>query len=483
MEKKHTNHWIILVILALAQFMVILDSSIVNVAIPSIERAFHLIPSTLQWIITAYTLAFGGFLLLGGRAADLYGRRKIFLSGVVLFSIVSLADGLSRSGGMLIALRGMQGLAGAFMSPAALSIVLVTYREGHERNVALSVWGAVAAGGAAVGLLLGGLLTQYLGWRWNFFINVPIGIFVLISAFRLVPKHEFEAEQNNLDLFGALCATIGPMLLVYGLVKAPTNGWTSTSSLIFFGLSILLMVVFAINESRVKHPLVPLSIFRNRNLLGANLIQLPIAAGLFSVFFFSSLYFQNILHYTPIRTGLAFLVVPFAIMITASQAPKLIKKFGYKRILSITPLISAVGLFMLSAIPVHSSYWTHVVPGIVVLGLGLGATFVSLLSAATSGVRSDQSGLASGMINTTQQIGGSLGLAILTGITASVAASYVKSTKVIDSLTKVTGLVHGYREGFFIAGCFNIFAALVAFFIIKQISNSQPENEVTMVVS
>jgi len=460
--------------------MVILDSSIVNVAIPSIQHAFHIVPSTLQWIITAYTLAFGGFLLLGGRAADLYGRRKIFLGGVAMFALVSLADGLSRSGGMLIALRGMQGLAGAFMSPAALSIVLVTYREGHERNVALSVWGAVAAGGAAVGLLLGGLLTQYLGWRWNFFINVPIGIFVLFSAYRLVPKHEYEAEHNNLDLFGALCATSGPMLLVYGLVKAPTSGWTSPSSLIFFGASILLMLIFAFNESRVKYPLVPLSIFKNRNLFGANLIQLPIAAGLFSVFFFSSLYFQNILHYSPIRTGLAFLIVPFAIMITASQAPKLIKKFGYKKILSVTPLISAVGLFMLSTIPIHSSYWTHVVPGIFILGLGLGATFVSLLSAATSGVKGDQSGLASGIINTTQQIGGSLGLAVLTGVTASVAASYVKSVKVVNSLTNATGLVHGYRKGFFLAGCFNIFAALVAFTIIKQKNNDVSANSVVV---
>ena len=459
MDKKHTNHWIILIILALAQFMVVLDSSIVNVAIPSIERNFHLMPSTLQWIVTAYTLAFGGFLLLGGRAADLYGRRKVFLAGVTMFSIVSLLDGLSNSGGMLIALRGLQGLAGAFMSPAALSIVLVTYKEGHDRNVALSVWGAVAAGGAAVGLLLGGILTQYLGWRWNFFINVPIGIFVLASAYRLVPRHESEANHSDLDLFGALCATSGPMLLVYGLVKAPTVGWTAHSSLLFFGASILLMILFAINESRVKHPLVPLSIFKNRNLVGANLIQLPIAAGLFSIFYFSSLYFQNILHYTPIRTGLAFLIVPFAIMITASQAPKLIAKFGYKKILSITPLISSAGLFLLAEIPLRSSYWTHVVPGMVILGLGLGATFVSVLSAATSGVRGDQSGLASGIINTTQQIGGSLGLAILTGITASVATSYIKSAKVVNSLTTATGLVHGYRRGYFLAGCFNIFAA------------------------
>jgi EmrB/QacA subfamily drug resistance transporter len=475
MNGKHTSHWIILIILALAQFMVILDSSIVNVAIPSIERAFHLIPSTLQWIVTAYTLAFGGFLLLGGRAADLYGRRKVFLGGVTLFAIVSLADGLSRNGGMLIALRGMQGLAGAFMSPAALSIVLVTYKEGHDRNIALSVWGAVAAGGAAVGLLLGGILTQYLGWRWNFFINVPIGIFVLISAYRLVPKHESEAEHNNLDLLGALCATIGPMLLVYGLVKAPTVGWTAGSSLAFFSASIALMVAFIFNERRVKYPLVPLAIFKIRNLFGANLIQLPIAAGLFSIFYFSSLYFQNILHYTPIRTGLAFLIVPFSIMLTASQAPRLISKFGYKKILAVTPLISAAGLFMLSYIPIHSSYWTHVVPGMFILGLGLGATFVSLLSAATSGVRGDQSGLASGIINTTSQIGGSLGLAVLTGVTATVAATYIKSAKAVNSVTQATGLVHGYRRGYFLAGCFNIFAALVALIIIRQKSQSKSE--------
>src|SRR5665213_1951553 len=253
---KKTNHWFILILLATAQFMVVLDSSIVNVMLPKVQNAFALSPTSLQWVVTAYTLAFGGFLLLGGRASDLFGRRKVFLMGVTAFSIVSLLDGLSNSGGMLVSLRAIQGLSAAFMSPAALSIVLVTYKEGHERNLALSVWGSVAAGGAAVGLLLGGILTQYLGWRWNFFINVPVGIFVFATAWRIVPKHEAEEGDSRLDLPGAAMITSALMLLVYGLVKGPTSGWINHATIAYLGISVALLIGFVINETKVKHPLV-----------------------------------------------------------------------------------------------------------------------------------------------------------------------------------------------------------------------------------
>jgi EmrB/QacA subfamily drug resistance transporter len=465
---KKTNHWFILILLATAQFMVVLDTSIVNVMLPRVQSAFALSPTSLQWIITAYTLAFGGFLLLGGRAADLFGRRRVFLTGVAAFSIVSLLDGLSRSGGMLISLRALQGLSAAFMSPSALSIVLVTYKEGHERNLALSVWGSVAASGAAVGLLLGGILTQYLGWRWNFFINVPIGIFVFATAYRIVPKHEAEEGDNSLDLPGAAMVTAALMLLVYGLVKAPLLGWTSHSTLTYFGISLALLIGFVINEVKVKHPLVPLSIFRIRNVTGANFIQLATGASLFSVFYFTSLYIQDILGYSPVKTGVSFLPVPFIIGIGATIAPRLIKRIGYKPLLIVAPLVSAVGLFLLGHIPVQGSYYAHVLPGLLVMGAGLGFTFVSLLIAATSGVAGHLSGLASGLVNTSQQMGGSLGLAILTGIAASSTVVFLKVHKATSSLASKAAIVHGYQHGFYIAACFAASASIVAIFVVKQ---------------
>jgi EmrB/QacA subfamily drug resistance transporter len=468
-KKKTTNHWVVLVILALAQFMVVLDVSIVNVMLPSVQHAFHLTESNLQWVITAYSLTFGGFLLLGGRAADLYGRRRVFLAGVAVFSIASLLDGLSNSGGMLIMLRGVQGLAGAFMSPAALSIVLVTYREGHERNVALSVWGAVAAGGAAVGVLLGGIITQYLGWRWNFFVNVPVGIFVFTMAYRLVAKHEAEERDNALDLPGAVTITAGLIMMVYALVKAPANGWTSTTSLIYFAIALALIVAFVINEGRVKHPLIPLSIFKIRNLSGADLIQFSTAAGLFSVFFFCTLYFQEVLGYSAVKTGVAFLPIPITIAIVATNVPKIIQRVGYRKVLIVAPLISATGLFILGHVPVDGGYWLHILPGLLIMAVGLGSTFVSVLIAATSGVPGHLSGLASGLVNTAQQVGGALGLAVLTGIVTSSTVRYLShSDHAPTQATAAVATVHGFHVGFFVACGFAIIASLLAIFVVKQ---------------
>lgn len=459
-----------MILLALAQFMVVLDVSIVNVMLPTVQHAFHLSQTNLSWIVTAYTITFGGFLLLGGRAADLFGRRKVFLTGVACFAIASLLDGLSQSGGMLIGLRAVQGLAAAFMSPAALSIILVTYREGHERNVALSVWGAVASGGAAFGVLIGGIITEYLGWRWNFFINVPIGIFVFIYVSQLVPRHDAEETDSTLDLPGAVFVTAALMSLVYALVKAPTNGWTSHTSLIYFAISAALFIAFIINESKAKHPVVPLSIFKIRNVVGADLVQLSVAAGLFSVFFFSSLYLQEILKYSPVRTGLGFLAVPIAIAISATNAPKLVRLVGAKRVLMIAPLFTASGLLILSRVTVNGGYFVHILPGLIVMGLGLGATFVSILITATTGIAKHLSGLASGLINTSQQIGGSLGLAVMSGIVASATARYI-THHVSGHPTKLLlaqASVHGFRVGYMVGACFSIFAALVALFVIKH---------------
>ena len=480
MAKKKTNHWLILILLALAQFMVVLDISIVNVMLPAVQHAFHMSQTSLQWILTAYTLMFGGFLLLGGRAADLYGRRKVFMIGIVLFTLASLADGLAQSGGMLIFFRGMQGLAGALMSPAALSIILVTYKEGHERNVALSVWGAVAAGGAAVGVLLGGILTQYLDWRWNFFVNVPIGIGVIIASLLILDRHDSKIEHNELDLPGAILATGGLMTLVYALVKAPANGWTSNTSVALFAIAIAALAGFIYNESKVKHPLVPLRIFRIRNLSGANSLMFFMTAGMFSVFFFTTLYLQQVLGYTPVKTGFSFLVMPVIIAITATNIPRLIQKIGYKPILVVAPLFVASGLFFLSHIPVDGAFWSNVAPGLALMALGMGATFVSVTIAATSGVSHDESGLASGILNTSQQIGGALGLAILTGIATSASTRYIQNLHLHAAPTAndiATGAVRGFHDGYLIATGFALLASVIAITVIRtQPAKSDPSH-------
>lgn len=479
-KQAETSHWLILILLALAQFMVVLDVSIVNVALPAIQRAFNMSQTNLQWIVTAYTIAFGGFLLLGGRAADLFGRRRVFLLGVTVFMVASLINGLAQSGSMLIIFRAVQGLAGAFMSPAALSIVLVTYKEGHERNVALSVWGAVAAGGAAAGVLLGGIFTQYLGWRWNFFVNVPVGLAVIVSSLRVLDRHESTAEHNNLDLPGAVLATGGLMLLVYTLVKAPSLGWSSTTIMAYFGVSIAALIGFVINEKRAKHPLIPLDIFKIRNLSGANALQLFMTAGMFSVFFFTTLYLQLVLHYTALHTGLSFLIVPLVIGTTATNVPRVIKRVGYKPILVIAPLFVSAGLFWLSHIPVNGTFWGNVAPGMAVMALGMGATFVSVTIAATSGVPHDRSGLASGILNTAQQVGGAVGLAVLTGIAASATTHYLHALHSAPShAQQVAGYVQGLHQGYLTASTFGLVASLIALLVIR---NSRDSSGPLMVV-
>jgi EmrB/QacA subfamily drug resistance transporter len=480
MSNKPKNHWLILVVLALAQFMVVLDSSIVNVALPAIAKAFHMGQTNLQWIVTAYTLAFGGFLLLGGRAADLYGRKKLFLIGTAVFGLASLIDGLAPTGGVLVGLRAAQGLAAALMSPAALSIVLVTYREGHERNTALSVWGAVASGGAAAGVLFGGIITEYLGWRWNFLVNVPISIAVFLAASRLVPTHESEEKHNDLDLPGAVSITAALMLLVYGLVEAPSHGWTALSTLSYFAATLLLFGFFVWNEKRSEHPLVPFDIFKNRNVTAANLTQLPVTGGMYSVFFFTSLYVQTVLGYSSVKTGFSFLIIPFMVGLSATQAPRLIKKVGYKPILVIAPLIVAGGLFWLGHIPVQGSYLHDILPGFVLMGLGMGATFVSLTIAATSGVVGRESGLASGLLNTSQQIGGALGLAILTGLASSRATSYLHHVASPNKLTPISAQVHGFQGAYYAAAGFLVLAAVTAGLLIKQQKVSVKDVEAAM---
>lgn len=465
--KRHK--WLILTLLAVAQFMVVLDSAIVNVALPAMEKALGFDPASLQWVVTGYTLTFGGFLLLGGRASDLYGRKRILLIGIAGFTLLSLLIGLAQSSGVVIALRALQGLTAAFMSPAALSILLTTFSEGKERNAALGVWSAVGAGGAAVGVLLGGILTEYFGWEWNFFINVPIGLAVYYGISRYVPAHIKEESDKNLDIPGAILVTGGLIGLVYALVQATEWGWTSLSTLGLIALSVLLLVAFVINETKAKHPLMPLSIFKIRNVLGANLMMVPVTAGMMGMFFFVSLYIQGILQYTPVETGLSFLPVPITIGIVATITSRFIGKVGFKPFLIIGSALVTVGMVLLSMVTADGTYLANVLPGLFIIALGMGLTFVSVSVAATSGVPGREAGLASGLLSTSQQMGGALGLAILSGVAISAAESAVHNG---TARSVAEASVAGYRMAFLIAGIFTAFAFLIALFVIRQKSRA-----------
>lgn len=463
--KKHSeNKWAVLGLLALAQFMVVLDMAIVNVALPSISRDLHFTASDLQWVVTAYTLTFGGFLLFGGRAADLFGRRKIFIGSIAAFTLASLGCGLVQSDLQLIIMRALQGLAAAIMSPAALSIVLTEFKEGKERHTALGVWAAVAAGGAAAGVLLGGVLTQYLGWRWNFFVNVPVGLLVVIASWAVLPHHKNEENKNiKLDLPGAASATAGLMALVYGLSKAPQLGWTSKTVTGFLAASLILLTIFRFNEFRSDHPLLPLKLFKIRNVTGGNIAALTIAASMFAMFFFLTLYVQNILGYSPVKAGLCFLPITFIVGITSAVVSRQVGKIGFKPTLVAGPLALSLGLLILSQVRVGGSYFRDVFPGLSMAALGMGLSFISMTLAATNGVPKALSGIASGVLNTSQQIGGSIGLAIL----SAVFASTVKSSA-LAQVGFAQAQVNGFHDALIVGSLIAATASLMAFIVVKN---------------
>jgi EmrB/QacA subfamily drug resistance transporter len=418
MSSRETNKWVILVLVCLAQFMVILDATIVNVALPSIQQDLGLSEANLQWIVNAYTLVFGGFLLLGGRAGDLIGRKRLFLAGLVVFTVASLLNGLAVNEGMLIASRALQGLGAAFISPAALSIISTTFAEGKERARALGVWAAIAIGGAAVGLILGGALTQAFSWPWIFFVNVPVGVATFVLALRLIPESRDEHAHRAFDVGGAISVTGGLMALVYAIVKAETDGWVSATTIGFFVLSAVLLTSFVAIELRSKAPLVRLSIFRVRSLLTANVVMLLVASGMFSMFFFNTLYIQRVLGYGPLEAGLAFLPFTAGIMISAGLASQFAPRVGVRPVAALGMIVTAVGMLLLVRLPVDGTYLTDVLPSLVVTSLGMGAVFMPLTLIATTGLKDEDQGLASGLFNTSQQIGGALGLAILSTIAA-----------------------------------------------------------------
>ena len=417
--RHSTNPWVILVLICFAQFMVVLDATVVNVALPSIQNDLGLSEANLQWIVNAYTLVFGGFLLLGGRAGDLLGRKRLFLGGLVVFTLASLLDGLAVNSGMLIGSRALQGLGAAFISPAALAIISTTFKEGADRAKALGVWAAIAIGGSAVGLVLGGALTQTLSWPWIFVINVPVGVAVFLFSLRLVPESKDEAAHRSFDVPGAVTVTGGLMILVYAIVRAQQQGWGSPRTIGTFALAAVLLVAFVFLERRSVAPLVRMSIFRVRSLATANVVMLFVMSGMFAMFFFNSLYIQRVLGYGPLKAGLAFLPFTAGIMVSAGLASSFAPRVGVRAVAVTGIVVSCAGLLLLTRLPVHGSYVADFLPSLLLVSLGMGAVFVPLTLIATTGLDDDDQGLASGLFNTSQQVGGALGLAVLSTIAAS----------------------------------------------------------------
>jgi EmrB/QacA subfamily drug resistance transporter len=441
--QRHVSPWLVLVIACLAQFMVVLDATIVNVALPSIQKGLNFSPSSLQWVVNAYTLVFGGFLLLGGRAADLLGRKRLFVAGVILFSGASLLNGLAQSSTMLIAGRALQGLGAALVSPAALSIITTTFTDTTERTKALGVWSAIAAGGGAVGLLLGGVLTDLVSWPWIFFVNVPVGVVTVLLATRFVPESRANLGHRTFDLAGAATVTGGLIVIVFAIVKAQSYGWGSARTIGLIALGLALLAAFVVIERRSDAPLMRLGIFKIRTLAVADGVLLLVASGMFGMFFFASLYVQEILGYSPLKAGLAFLPVTVGIVIGAGLAQQLIKRFGVRNVAVGGITLAAAGLAVLTQLPVHGSYLGNLLSGLLPMSIGMGLTFVPITLLATGGVPENDSGLASGLFNTAQQIGGSLGLAILSTLAASQTTSLLNS-----GVAAIPARVSGYHVAF-----------------------------------
>jgi EmrB/QacA subfamily drug resistance transporter len=465
-DGSSVNKTAALVLVCLAQMMVVIDISIVNVALPSIKNALHFSEADLQWVVNAYTLVFAGFLLLGGRAADLLGRRAVLIGGLLLFSVASLVCGLAQSSSALVIARAVQGLGGAIIAPASLSILTVTFPEGPERNRALAVWGAVAGGGAAVGVILGGLLTQGPGWRWVFFVNVPVGILTAVLARRVIAESRDEDRSRSYDVLGAVSATAGLILLVYALVNTNQYGWGSARTLgQLIGAGVLLLLFVAIEGRFARHPLVPLQIFRSRTLSGANGVSLLLGLSIFAVFYFLTLYMQQVLGFSPLQTGVAYLPITIGFIVVAGVLSSLINRTGVKWPLAIGMLVTGAAFLLLTRVPDHGSYAVDILPAFIVLPIGMGLAFLSVTNAAVAGVESRNAGLASALLNTSQQLGGALGLAILSTIATSRTNSLLASNPHVGL---AHALVEGFHRAFVVGVCFAVAGAIIALLTISR---------------
>jgi EmrB/QacA subfamily drug resistance transporter len=439
------NPWVVLVLVCLAQFMVVLDATIVNVALPSIQTDLKMSDADLQWVVNAYALLFGGFLMLGGRAGDLIGRKRIFLAGVVVFSVASLVCGLAESDTALIVARGVQGLGAALVSPAALSIVTTTFAEGAERTKAMGVWAAIAVGGGAVGLLLGGILTDAFSWPWIFFVNVPIGVAAFIVSLRLVPESKDEHAHKSFDLAGAISITAGLIALVFGIVRSSVSGWGSAEVLGPIGAAVVLLVSFVFIERRSAEPLVRLSIFSVRTVRGANAAMFIVAAGMFAMFFFNTLYLQRVLGYSALEAGLAFLPFTAGIIIGAGLSQRLVPLFGAREVPILGLVLGVAGLLLFLRLTPDGTYLVDLLPGIMLTSIGMGLTFVPVTLIATSGIPHGDAGLASGLFNTAQQVGGALGLAVLATLATSRTSDALEGVADPTPGQQASALVDGFH--------------------------------------
>ena len=447
----------ILLLLSLVQFMDVLDASILNIALPSIKNDLGFSQQSLQWVVNGYILTYGGFLLLGGRMADLLGRRLMLVTGLLVFAGASLTGGLAHSESLLIGARFAQGIGAAMLSPAALSSLTSTFRSTRDRNTALGVWAAVSGIGGAAGVLFGGLLTEGPGWRWVLFINVPFSVIAFVGAFALLkPERIRAARLANFDALGAVLVTGGTLLLVYALVKAPDVGWGATRTIAELAGAAVLLAAFVVNELRARNPLVPLSILRVKGVAAADATQMVALAGFLPMFFFLTLYMQTVLHYSPIQTGIAYLPLTGGFIIAASISSQLFTRIGTKPVVVLGALIAAGGLYWLSRIPVDGSYLSDILPGLLTVSIGMGGVFTGLTTAANAGVDADKAGLAAGLLNTGQQLGAALGLAILSALATAHTKSLLSTGH--DSLAQAA--THGYQRAL-LAGASLVLAATV----------------------
>ena len=458
MTSDSRNRWIALVLLCMGSLMIVLDTTIVNVALPSIRGSLHFSQTSLAWVVNAYMLTFGGFLLLGGRLGDHFGHRRLFIGGIMLFTLASLACGVSTTQGMLVAARAVQGFGGAIVSAVSLSLIVSLFVEPADRVKAMGVFGFVAAGGGTLGVLLGGVLTDLLTWHWIFLVNVPIGIVVCLLSTRVLPVSRASEAGGRLDAAGAVVVTAGLMLAVYAIVNGNQVGWLSGRTVGLLAGSAALLVAFLVVESRVRSPLMPLGLFRRRNLATANAVGVLWAAAMFAWFFLTALYLQLVLGYTPLQVGLAFLPANLIMAaLSLGLSAKLVMRFGIKPPLVGGLSLAAVGLALLARAPVHGHYLVNLLPSMILLGFGAGTAFNPLLMAAMGDVEQSEAGLASGIVNTSFMMGGALGLAIL----ASVAASRTNHLLAAGS-PHLAALVGGYRIAFMIGAAFAVLAAGLA---------------------
>jgi len=448
----------ILILLSLVQFMDVLDASILNIALPSIKDDLGFSQQSLQWVINGYILAYGGFLLLGGRMADLLGRRLMLVTGLVVFAGSSLIGGLAHDGSLLVGARFAQGIGAAMLSPAALSSLTSTFRSTRDRNTALGVWAAVSGIGGAVGVLFGGLLTEGPGWRWVLFINVPFSAIVFVGAFVLLKRDRMQTVRlANFDALGAALVTGGMLLLVYALVRAPDVGWGTARTIAELAGSALLLGAFVANELRVANPLIPLSILRVKGVAAADATQMVALAGFLPMFFFLTLYMQTVLGYSPIQTGIAYLPLTGGFIIAAGISSQLFARVGTKPVVVLGTVIAAAGLYWLSRIPVDGSFVPDILPGLLTVSIGMGGVFTGLTTAANAGVDQDKAGLAAGLLNTGQQLGTALGLAVLSALATARTSSLLHGG---DSLTQAA--THGYQRALLVGACIVLAASVVA---------------------